>query len=175
VISIPSDAPATVYDHIGLNWQPEGHPPPRVYTHPHFDVHFYLISRAERDQITPADPEYEAKIAAQPSAEETPPRYAPDPEGVPRMGTHWTNIDSHEFHGSTFTNTMVYGFYDAKMVFIEPMVTRAFLLSRPDDTKTIQVPERYPARGRYPRAYTVRYDATTDNYRVELHTFASHE
>lgn len=175
LIPLPGDAPGTVYDHIGINWQPEGHPPPMVYTHPHFDVHFYLISVAERDQITPADPTFEAKVAAMPSAEETPPRYAPDPMGIPRMGTHWTHIDSHEFHGSPFTNTMVYGFYDAKMIFIEPMITRAFLLSQADETKTIQVPQQYPAPGRYPTAYTVRHDAATGNYRVELNDIVTHD
>ncbi len=171
VIPLPANAPATVFDHVTINWQPEGHPPPMVYTHPHFDVHYYLVSIAERNAMTPADPSYAGKIAAVPAATDAPPRYSADPQGVPRMGTHWTNIDSHEFHGSPFTHTMVYGFYDAKMVFIEPMLTRAFLLTRPDVTADIQVPQRYPKPGRYPAKYRVYHQAAGDEYRVELLDF----
>ena len=35
---------------IGLNWNPEGHPP-EVWAPPHFDMHFYTVSRAEIDGI----------------------------------------------------------------------------------------------------------------------------
>ena len=174
-IPLPSAAPATVYDHIGINWQPGGHPPPVVYTHPHFDVHFYLASVAERNAMTPANPAFQAKVTAMPTPQETPPRYEGDGFGIPRMGAHWANVDSHEFHGSPFTNTLIYGFYEGKMVFIEPMITRAFLLSRPDETRTMQVPQRYPQPGRYPKEWRVAWDAATGTYRVSLQAFATQQ
>jgi hypothetical protein len=34
-----------------INWMPEGHPSPMVYTVPHFDFHFYMIPNAERLNI----------------------------------------------------------------------------------------------------------------------------
>lgn len=173
IIPMPTQAPASVYNHIGINWQPNGHPPPMVYTVPHFDVHYYLISMAARDAMTPADPAYAAKIAKAPASGEAPPSYASDPQGIPRMGTHWTDQTSHEFHGSPFTNTMVYGFYDGKMVFIEPMMTKAFLDSKPNETKSLKVPTKYPAPGRYPTSYRVAYDATTKEYHVTLLSFQS--
>ena len=35
---------ATAFEHIGINWNPGGHPPAGVFTVPHFDFHFYMIS-----------------------------------------------------------------------------------------------------------------------------------
>jgi hypothetical protein len=173
IIPLPTGTPTTVFNHLGINWQPNGHPPPVVYTHPHFDVHFYLIPISARDAMTPADPAFAAKATKVPLAEETPARYLADPQGIPRMGTHWTHQDSHEFHGQLFTNTMVYGFYDGKMIFIEPMMTKAFLESRPNETKTMSLPARYPAPGRYPTAHKVSYDDAAKEYRVELIMFVT--
>ncbi|MEX2581639.1 MAG: DUF5602 domain-containing protein, partial [Gemmatimonadota bacterium] len=46
----------TPFRFVGLDWNPNGHEPPGVYDTPHFDIHFYTISRAERDGIVPTDP-----------------------------------------------------------------------------------------------------------------------
>lgn len=173
IIPMPTQAPASNYDHLGINWQPQGHPPPMVYTVPHLDVHFYLIGMAARDAMTPADPGFVAKVTKAPAAGEAPPNYVADPLGIPRMGAHWTDQSSHEFHGSPFTSTMVYGFYDGKMIFLEPMMTKAFLESKPNQTKNIQVPAKYPAPGRYPTAYRVSHDATAREYHVTLQSFVT--
>ncbi len=89
------------------------------------------------------------------------------------MGTHWTDWTSHEFHGETFTSTLVYGFYDATMVFMEPMLTRAFLQRRPDETKTVSVPAHHPEAGRLPTSYRMWYDAASSRYRIDLTDFVT--
>ena len=171
IIPLPSQGPASVFNHVGINWQPQGHPPPMVYTVPHFDVHYYLVSIQERDAMTPADPQFGAKGARAPSAAEAPPGYTGDPFAIPRMGAHYLDMQSHEFRGLPFTSTMVYGFYDGKMVFIEPMMTKAYLESKPNDTMAIRVPSAYPKPGRYPTQYRVVHDAATKRTRVELSRF----
>jgi hypothetical protein len=171
IVPLPSDAPATVFNHIGINWQPQGHPPPMVYTHPHFDTHFYMISMQQRDAMTPADPQFAQKAARAPDAGATPAGYVGDPFGIPRMGTHWTDQNSHEFHGQPFTNTLIFGYYDARLIFLEPMMTKAFLESNPDEAKTIALPAQVPVPGAYPTTYRVRYDNAAAEYRVELLDF----
>ncbi|WP_418262681.1 DUF5602 domain-containing protein [Flavobacterium faecale] len=42
---------ATPFDHIGFDWNPEGHEPPGMFDVPHFDIHFYLISYQDRMNI----------------------------------------------------------------------------------------------------------------------------
>ena len=45
VIPLPSEAARrsdVPFKWVGLNWNPHGHIPPKVYDLPHFDVHFYI-------------------------------------------------------------------------------------------------------------------------------------
>jgi hypothetical protein len=123
--------------------------------------------------MTPADPQFAQKATRAPATGAAPEGYVADAFGIPRMGTHWTDRTSHEFHGQAFTNTMVLGFYDARLVFFEPMMTKAFLESHPDATKTIALPAQVPAPGAYPTTYRVRYDNAAAEYRVELLDFVN--
>ena len=173
IIPLPSTGPNTVFSHVGVNWQPQGHPPMNIYSVPHFDVHFYLISSQERDAMTPADPAFGAKALRVPDASLRPAGYTPDPMPIPRMGSHWGDSTSHEFHGSAFTATMIYGFYDAKMVFIEPMLAKSFLDSKPNFSSAIVTPAAYPKPGRYPTNYSVTYDASSKEYRAKLGSFVN--
>lgn len=175
VLPLPANAPPTVFDHVGLDWQPQGHAPPMVYTRPHFDVHFYMISQQQRDAMTPADPAFAAKSTQMPAPDEIPPDYVPDAAGVPRMGNHWMDAKGHEFHGGTFTNTLVYGFYEGKMVFIEPMVALDYLLTQPTELQRLSLPARYPKPGAYPREYGLIFDDVAREYLIYLTDFVVHD
>ena len=173
IIPLPSDAPATVFNHVGVNWQPQGHPPATIYSVPHFDVHFYLISTQERDAMTPADPAFAQKALKTPDATLVAPSYSADPMPIPRMGSHWGDGTSHEFHGSAFTSTMVYGYYDAKMIFIEPMMAKSFIESKPNFSATMKTPARYPKAGRYPTTYGLTHNAAAKEYRAKIGGFVA--
>ncbi len=174
VVPLPAEAGGTRFDHVGINWGPTGHPPEGVYNVPHFDVHFYMISMQQRDAMTPAaDPQFGAKANRQPAPEFVPPNYTCDPGAVPRMGSHCSNRTTGEHHGQAFTHTMIYGFFNGAMVFIEPMITKAFLETRPNVTEDFAIPSKYPQTGSYPTRYGVRYDANQREYRIELLSFAS--
>ena len=68
-----------------------------------------------------------------------------------------------------FTRTFIYGSWDGRFTFYEPMVTRAYLLMRPDATAAaIPVPALYPEPGYYPTGYRVSYDAQAKEYLVAL-------
>src|SRR6185295_527092 len=47
VFALPSQASVTPFKHAVINWMPTGHPPPMIYTVPHFDFHFYTITNTE--------------------------------------------------------------------------------------------------------------------------------
>ena len=134
LLPLPAHNP-TQYQVIGLNWNPGGHPPPMVYTVPHFDFHFYMTSLAERNTIDPSDPTFGAKAASLPAANLRPTRYVADPptNAIPHMGLHWTDSTAAEFHGQPFTRTFIAGSWDGQFTFLEPMVTRAYLLTHPND------------------------------------------
>jgi hypothetical protein len=167
MLALPEQASATPFNHIGLDWNPMGHVPPGIYDKPHFDFHFYMISPEERNSIT-ATGEDMVKVSKNVSLEYIPEGYVPTPGGVPRMGAHWIDPTSPEFNNQSFTKTFIYGFYDGKMVFVEPMVTKAFLETRPNTIDIIKVPAKYPKKAYYPTRYRVTYDANTKEYSVSI-------
>ena len=167
-LSLPPQASATAFNHIGLDWNSNGHPPAGVYNVPHFDFHFYTITPQERDQIT-AQGDDLARCTQQPSAEYMPTGYVLVPDSaVPRMGSHLANPLSGELHGQPFTKTFLYGSYDGRVIFYEPMITRSFLESKTSITELIKLPARYAKSGYYPTRYSVKYDAKNKEYTVSL-------
>ena len=168
VLTLPAQASATIYNHIGLDWNVEGHPPAPIYTKPHFDMHFYTISQAERDMIDPADT---AKVNKMPDTNYVPAGYVLPPgpvEAVPRMGVHWGDLTSHEFHGSEFDKTFIYGFWNGTMIFAEPMITVAYLQSKASFTEDLKLPKLFSKLGYFGTKYSIRYDATTKEHIVSL-------
>lgn len=163
MLSLPVQAVNTNYDHCEVDWNPHGHEPAFAYGVPHFDFHFYTISEQEQSQIIPGpdtvsiDPKY------------IPQDYVSGGVAVPDMGTHWVDTTAAEFHGIPFTTTFIYGAYRGKMAtFLEPMITRAFLETRPDTTMTVKQPDAFQRQGDYPTKYRVRYDALHKEYVISL-------
>jgi hypothetical protein len=165
-LPLPPAASDTAFKDLAIDWNPHGHPPPGIYDVPHFDFHFYMVDAATRATISPNDP----SALASPPPDQIPTGYVPlAPQVVPDMGVHWIDPASAEFHGTPFTATFIYGFYDAKMTFIEPMVTLAFLQTNSSFSKPIALPQTYPYAGKYyPTSYSVSYDASTASYTVAL-------
>ncbi|HEU4697544.1 MAG TPA: DUF5602 domain-containing protein [Gemmatimonadales bacterium] len=180
LLPLPAQNP-TPYQLIELDWNPAGHEPPGIYDKPHFDFHFYTISLAERNAIDPADPAYGAKAGNYPAPEYVLPGYVPptvlaggapaEAVAVPRMGMHWLNPAASPELPPTlepFTRTFIMGTWDGKQIFQEPMITRAFLLTKPDVEQPIPTAQRYAPAGYYPSGYRVTWDAQAKEYRVAL-------
>ncbi len=166
-IPMPPQASSTPYDHIGLDWNPAGHPP-GPYLLPHFDVHFYTVTRAQRTAMTGVGDD-SARIVAPPDSKYLPTGYISTHEGVPQMGMHWVDPTSPELNGATFTETMIWGSYDGKIVFQEPMITRDYLISKPNMSKNLKLPTDYQRTGLfYPTTYNVRFNSSTNEYVVSL-------
>ncbi len=158
-VVLPMPTATGVVKSVHLGWNPHGHPPLEIYTLPHFDVHFYTISEATREAI-PGGPD--ATATRTPAVGFMASDYALDPVSVPAMGTHATDQTSGEFNGGTFDKTYIYGYYDGKIAFLEPMLTRAFLLSSPNVEQNLRLPEKVAEAGRYPQKMTVRTTASGD-------------
>ncbi|MBA3726294.1 MAG: hypothetical protein H0W86_07530 [Armatimonadetes bacterium] len=149
VLMMPKQAGSTGISHVSIDWNPKGHIPPGVYDVPHFDVHFYLASTKERMKMT-LDEASMKKCQKKPDAKLLPAGYIYAPQGeVKYMGAHWVDVKSPELNGSPFTHTFIYGTYDARVVFLEPMVTRAFLEGKAAVNAPIKQPETYQLAGKY--------------------------
>lgn len=170
LLPLPARASMLPYQLVEVDWNAVGHEPPGIYDLPHFDFHFYTITKAERDAIDPADANFQQKAESLPEDQYRPAGYIIPPPitGVPRMGVHWLDPASPELNGQIFTATFVYGSWNGVMIFQEPMITRAFLLSKSAFDRPVGTPAQLQ-RGNYmPRAYRVYWDEGTKEYRVAL-------
>lgn len=158
------------FEHGLFDWAPRGHDPHTIYGVPHFDAHFYTVSRTVRENIDGGivtnhpDPEYlpDGYITGPPDAAVY---------SMPQMGVHWVNREARELHGAPFDQTLIYGSHEDDVIFIEPMFTRAFLEGRPEFSADIPLPQAVEESGYYPTRYSIRYDSESDAYHVSLEEF----
>ncbi|CAN5169523.1 DUF5602 domain-containing protein [soil metagenome] len=168
ILALPAEAADTPFNFVRVSFSPAGHPPPGIFDKPHFDFHFFLITEQEVAAIGPADPNFAQKGAQTPEQAFIPPDYVPDPIAIPGHGTHWTDPTSPEFQGQPFTATFLYGFYEGRVIHLEPMVTSAFLLTQPNFSPPIKLPASFAEPGLYPTSYSVKFDATGGEYVISL-------
>ena len=171
LLELPAGANLKPFDHVGINWNPHGHDPITIYGLPHFDFHFYVISRAQQLAITCQG--IDAAICMkQPPPSDIPANYIPTPAGVPQMGWHWADSRSPEFNSVPFTSTLIYGYYNGEVSFIEPMITRAFLLDQKPFSAAIPQPQHFAQAGNYPTSYSISVDSDHQLYHVVLQNLA---
>jgi hypothetical protein len=189
LLSLPKGGVAP-YRFVELDWNPGGHEPPGIYDRPHFDFHFYTISPEERTAIVPSDPQFQKKADMLPPEAQRPPFYAvaappgaPAP-GVPLMGVHWVDMRSPELQQMLgkpeayrpFTTTFIYGSWAGRFTFVEPMITRAYILSKKtaadpavrDEVIPVPTPQQQSPAGYYPSAYRITWDPEMKEYRIGL-------
>ena len=167
-LALPKEARNIGFNHISLDYGPVGHPPKDIYDKAHFDVHFYMTSSAERKKITAQGKDL-AICEKKPDAGTLPAGYMLAPEtSIPQMGAHAVDTSSSEFRGEGFTKTFIYGYYNGKMTFIEPMVAVDYLKTKPNSLVAVKVPAIYPRPGFYPTYYSVTFDEKRREYSVSL-------
>lgn len=185
VIPLPSDVARRSdipFKWVGLDWNPHGHIPPGVYDLPHFDVHFHMtpIEKIYSIQSGDCGPEFvrcdQFKIATRP----VPPNYMnSDYKSVdavaPAMGNHLVDLTGPEFHKKRFTRTLIFGAYDGRVTFYEEMLTREYMLTRPNTCFAIKSPPAVDKKGYYPTQSCIRYLPQSNEYTVSLEGFALRE
>lgn len=160
----------TPFEHIGVNWSPNGHPP--AFLVPHFDLHFYMITNEERLAIPEYSPETDPLFNLYPPEGYMPSNYATPPgEGsvYPQMGKHWLPMPLADY--LPFTSIMVLGTYNGEFTFIEPMMTAAMLMSSPDFSASFSQPDYFQESTYYPTVYNIYEDPETKDIHVSLSDF----
>jgi hypothetical protein len=171
----------TPFKNITVNWEPHGHVPAGIYDSPHFDFHFYLSSDIERKQITPGPCTglmncVQEQIAIMPLPSQFIHSDFINTElAFAHMGNHYVDSTSPELNGGDFTHTFIQGSYDSQITFYEPMVSRDFLLEKPNFCTPIKTPMAFETAGYYPTKYCMRYKPANQMYRVSLEGFVYRE
>jgi hypothetical protein len=164
----------TPFDHLEFDWQANGHPPMGIFTLPHFDIHFYMMSVEAQMNIPEPNGSNLNTLFGPVPAGYLPADYTIAGAPVKQMGRHWLDKTSTVFPPTLapFQHEFIYGTFDGKVIFLEPMVTRNFLLSGTEFHQAIKQPTVFnPAGTYYPTRYNIYSDAKTGNMYVTLDQF----
>ena len=154
-----SDKSGTPFKNIMVNWNSSGHEPDGVYTMPNFDFHFYMLTKNEIMALVD-DTKMNQNL---PAADYVPANHISPAPGVPMMGRHWLDATSPELNGQPFSQTFIYGSYDSKIIFYEPMITLQFLKANGAFERNLPQPTRFHTSGYYPTKLKIsRHDGTTE-------------
>ncbi len=189
-VDVPSGIAGLPIDHVLIDWNPEGHEPPGVYTVPHFDFHFYLVPKDQVSAIkvgscttqenaavpnppgmAPVPCDIFGKAMLAPANDMMPDGYTLVPAVVPMMGNHLMDMSAPEFTGKPFTYTYIWGLYDGKLTFMEPMITKAFFETGQDVTLPLKMPKAMPKAGVYPTEMQIQHLTDSKTYVVSLGSF----
>jgi hypothetical protein len=177
MLDLPKPIFGKPFDHVEIDWNPIGHPPLAYYNKPHFDFHFFTIPMETLMSITAKGDDI-ARCMKKPPDAFIPQGYVllDHVTPLPQMGVHWTNpATSPEIQGAEFTSTFVYGTYDGKTAFWEPMITLKYLLTKPEFHQEVPQPQAYDETGYYPTSYSLSYNADKHEYTVELDGLVYHK
>ncbi len=160
----------SIFDHLVADWNPYGHEP-GPYLAAHFDFHFYMLSLSQRLAITAND-----SLSLKPLASGYLPGDYIGPLGPePQMGGHCVDLTSPELGVFAapvpFTHTFIYGAYNGKVAFYEPMVTLSYLTNS-TGTFNIKQPTYFSQAGYYPTKYSILNENGTRS--VVLSEFVYH-
>lgn len=136
---------------VEIDWNAHGHPPQGVYTVPHFDAHFYVISKAQRDAIAFAAPGSVAK----PAASLVPAGYVSDGTVEPQMGMHYVSAAQPEFHGKPFMASQIWGYDKGHLAFVEAMFSMKLVDAKQSWTQPLAQPKDAGASAALARTISV--------------------
>jgi hypothetical protein len=160
----------TYFDHFEMHTQPIGHEAPPFFANPnrnrlpHFDFHFYAIPEAEVWAIPEIRP-WPNPLLPDVAPERLPAGYIQPVFSALEMGRHSNPIYSM-IDPEPLETTMIAGFLpDASLMhFIEPMISREFLLERNDFELPVPMPEEFGRLMLYPTKCEAEYDPVSDAY-----------
>lgn len=162
-----------------MAWNPHGHQPP-IWSVPHFDFHFYLVSQEEVEAIRPGpcvekinceDRERAMKPVPAPYL---PANYVDVGATVMAMGNHLIDPTAPELADlpqAEFTHSFIYGAYDGHITFYEPMIAHDYLVRKPNECQALSLPKAWETSGYYPTQYCIGYALEQEQYSVVLEEF----
>ncbi len=161
---------ASGFDHLGINWEPHGHPPATFMT-PHFDFHFYSMSPADIAAVDCSDLE---KPSALPAGYALPDMDIPGLGTlvgvcVPTMGMHALPQDQLD-KTDLFQATMIVGYYRRSPMSVEPMISRDKLREARSFALEVPALPDHGAVKTWPVGFEAVYDAPSQAYRFTFRT-----
>jgi hypothetical protein len=171
MLDFPDQASTTAFDHVMMSWNPQGHDPVVLFAKPHFDFHFDMDDSVRPIRTTRPRP----NVCLRRGMCHRITLSRPVRPLLSRQYLAWVYIWSTpaipvSSPGSyDFQQIIISGVWDGRYTFIEPMITREWLLTKPTlQQQPLKQPQAYQKAGYYPSAYSVWVDEQTNEYVIAL-------
>lgn len=178
-LALPRNGTVLPFDHVALDWNPEGTAPTSAFGGPHLDVVFFLLTQEERSEIEPGDCQ-ESEVSCEalqrglmplPSAARVP-GYVSLQLVLPEQGDHLIDVTAPEFiQGVRLRSAWIYGRFDGLYAFFKPRFARSYLETlEGEECHDIPLPEAYTQAGWFPTRYCASWDPV-EGYEFTLRDF----
>lgn len=160
----PAVQKQTGFTFASIWWEAHGHPP-AAFMVPHFDLHFYF---APEQKVETIDCKDTVKPQALPAGYVL--RDLTDPHIGTMVGACIPNMGMHALPTADLTlktgwkASMMVGYYGAKPIFFEPMVSNALLLQKRSFTLPVAQDIAPAAHVRYPKTFRAVYHPESKVY-----------
>jgi len=166
IIPLPAEVARVIgFDHLSVNWEAHGHPPALFLT-PHFDFHFNTVAPARIAAIDCADSRKPTQLPAEYSLPDIQIPGMGTLVGlcVPGMGMH--GVPTAELDDTApFGASMLVGYYQQDLVFLEPMISQAKLAEAKSFSVGVPSLPGAGATSRWPARFEAAFDPKTQSYR----------
>jgi hypothetical protein len=165
----------TGFQHMTTDYYPYGHNPDPIYSVEHIDFYWHYLTDAQRLLIG-ASAADSTKFKKDLPAGSLPPTFI-DAIHAPMIGTELVNVAGPEFSNPPFADAFLYGKYDGKISFLEPMLPISVIKSVTTTVKSFNIPQPgvFPAPGKlFPTKYNISHDASKKQYKCFLSGFLKH-
>ncbi len=176
-LDFPRQANIAPFKWAQAAYQAHGHTPSDVYSVPHLDFHFFTQDRIERNFIRVGPCALLIDCNDMVTAQKPLPAgyihtdYADVGAAESRSGNHLVDLTSPEWNGQPFTWTWIYGAYDGRLTFWEPMIANSYFETKPSVCNDLKLPTYYSESGYYPTKFCTRYRPALKDYTVSLEGF----
>jgi len=166
----------TFLNHVSIDWMSGGHEPEGRYNTPHFDVHYYTLTKSAVRQIDCKDLTLLAPNKVPTGwLPAVPPGVPASAVCVPMMGFHSLPASEFtapgQFKAGFFDKVMIAGDYQGRFVFLEPMVSKAFLMQKQNFTLPVPPATNLGRSTLYPNRFHATFDASANAYHLILSDF----
>ncbi|WP_029037889.1 hypothetical protein [Salinimicrobium xinjiangense] len=169
-LQIPVNDPSGKFpfNHLSLKWNPTKDDVEGIFTTPHFETGFHLISAEKRSSIKVADPLAELL----PNRELLPQDFIPSKGSYSGTGKRWLNPTASELHEPNETYTLLVDSYAGEIISFVPSFTLKYLEEAENQIFTIPFPKGAQKEGAfYPTQYSLSFDAAEKKYIISLLEF----
>jgi len=174
ILKMPQTVASTQFDHIEVEWQPNGKTSQGISNKPIISFRFYIITESEQNNISGLESD-SVKMYLLPDSQFIPKNYILlQNSGMPKKGVMFYDSIAAKFNNEKFDKSLIYRYYNGKLIALEIIISKSFLEKNKTFIGEIKQPDKFQLPGFYPLKYNVKFTGSQNKYTVSLINLIRH-